>query len=42
MIALTRLSRLSNLVPPVNSVILCILLWGNVPTTALVVWVALV
>lgn len=42
MIALTRQSRLSNFVPPVNSIILGILLWGNVPITALAVWVALV
>lgn len=42
MTALIRQSRVSNYVPPVNSVILGILLWGNVPTTALVVWVALV
>lgn len=42
MIALIRQSRLSNFVPPVNSIILGILLWGNVPTLALAVWVALV
>jgi PAS domain-containing protein len=42
MIALTRQSRLSNVVPPVNSVILGILLWGNVPSSALIVWLALV
>lgn len=42
MIALTRQSRVSNIVPPINSIILGILLWGNVPTTALIVWVALV
>lgn len=42
MIALTRQARLSNIVPPINSIILGILLWGNVPTTALIAWVALV
>lgn len=42
MIALTRQARLSNFVPPVNSVILGFLLWGNVPTIVLIVWVGLV
>jgi hypothetical protein len=42
MIALTRQARLSNLVPPVNSVILGVLLWGNVATTALLAWVGVV
>ncbi|MDA0787474.1 MAG: hypothetical protein O3B37_14405, partial [Proteobacteria bacterium] len=42
LIALTRQSRLSNFVPPVNSVILGFLLWGNVPATLLLAWVALV
>ncbi len=42
MIALTRQARLSNLVPPVNSIILGFLLWGNVPTIALIIWVGLV
>ncbi|MEP4379162.1 MAG: PAS-domain containing protein [Alphaproteobacteria bacterium] len=42
MVALTRQARLSNFVPPVNSIILGFLLWGNVPTIALVVWVGIV
>lgn len=42
MIALTRQARLSNLVPPINSVILVVLLWGNVATAALAVWIGLV
>ncbi len=42
MIALTRQARLSNFVPPVNSIILGFLLWGNVPTITLVVWVGFV
>ena len=41
MIALTRQARLSNIVPPINSIILGILLWGNVPTTALIGWLVL-
>ena len=42
MIALTRQARLSNFVPPVNSIILGFLLWGNVPTVTLIAWVGLV
>lgn len=42
LIALARQSRVSNVVPPINSVILGVLLWGNVPTATLLVWVALV
>lgn len=42
LIALNRQGRISNAVPPVNSVILAILLWGEVPTPVLAAWVALV
>lgn len=42
MIALTRQARMSNFVQPVNSVIRGFLLWGNVSTITLVVWVGLV
>lgn len=42
LIALSRQGRISNYVPPVNSVILGFLLWGNVPSATLYAWVALV
>jgi hypothetical protein len=42
LMALNRQGRVSNAVPPVNSVILAVLLWGEVSTPALIVWIALV
>ncbi len=42
LVALNRQGRVSNFVPPVNSIILAVMLWGETATSILVVWAALV
>ena len=42
LVALNRQGRTTNFVPPVNSIVVAVMLWGQVSSTLIVAWAALV